>query len=203
VILAGAALALALTGGPARAQDGLPPMHVGQGLLGVLSEVRFGAMAHGIVNKKEQSVDLNAELLFVSPVPERWLEGTPNSVRWLLQPRPHIGVSPNLGGFTNKGYFGLTWTTLLARDLLRPGDGLRFDFLFGGSLNDGRHAARFDEPKRLSLGGNLLFHLGAEIGYQITPRYSVSIFYDHDSNADLASHNQGLNSLGLRFGIGL
>ena len=120
-------------------------------------------------------------------------------MRWLATPRPHIGFSANTAGDTSKGYFGLTWTALLARDVLRACDGIRADLLFGGSVNDGKHAT--NNPDRKSLGGNLLFHLGAELGYQITPRYSVSVFVDHDSNGGLARLNEGLNSIGLRFGV--
>ena len=90
---------------------------------------------------------------------------------------------------------------MLARDVFRPGDGIRFDFLFGGSLNDGKHDARLTDRK--DLGGNLLFHVGGEIGYQINPAVSVSFFVDHDSNGGTARRNQGLNSLGLRLGYAL
>ena len=83
----------------------------------------------------------------------------------------------------------------------RPGDGIRFDFMFGGSVNDGKHDARL--PDRKDLGGNLLFHVGAEIGYQIDRNVSVSFFVDHDSNGGTAKRNQGLNSLGLRLGYAL
>jgi len=85
--------------------------------------------------------------------------------------------------------------------VLRPGDGIRFDILFGGSINNGLHDRRL--PDRKDLGGNLLFHVGGEFGYQINQVWSVSLFLDHDSNGGTAKRNQGLNSVGLRLGFAL
>jgi len=187
--------------GLALAQDrGGVRIHAGEGIAGLFSEVRGGAIWHDLENK-ENSFAINGELLFVSPVPARVTAGLDPLYRWVLEPRPHLGFSANTGGKTNKGYFGLTWTAMLARDLLRPDDGIRLDVLFGGSVNDGLHDRNL--PDRKDLGGNLLFHVGVELGYQINPVWSVSLFFDHDSNGGLAKRNQGLNSLGLRLGFAL
>ena len=193
-------VACCLLPGLALAQDGGPRIHAGEGVAGLLSEIRGGAIWHD-PNAKEDSFAVNGELLLASPVPARLTAGLDPRYRWVLEPRPHVGFTANTGGKTSKGYFGLTWTATLARDVLRPGDGVRFDFFFGGSINDGLHDRRL--PDRKDLGGNLLFHVGAELGYQINPTWSVSFFVDHDSNADTAKRNQGLNSLGLRLGYAL
>jgi len=184
----------------ARAEYGLPRIHAGEGLAGLFSEIRGGASWHDL-GVKERGTNINGELLFVSPVPARLTAELPPLYRWMLEPRPHIGFSANTEGYTSQGYFGLTWTTMLARDVVRPGDGIRFDLFFGGSVNDGRHAS--DTGNHKSLGGNLLFRVGGEIGYQIDPRWSVSLFLDHESNAGTARYNEGMNSLGLRLGFGL
>lgn len=186
--------------GIALAQETGPRIHAGAGLGGLFSEIRGGPNWHD-PNAKESSFAINGELLLASPVPARLTEGLDPLYRWVFQPRPHLGFIANTAGNTSKGYFGLTWTTFLARDLFRPGDGLRFDFLFGGSINDGLHDRRL--PDRKDLGGNLLFHVGGEIGYQFDRNWSVSLFLDHDSNAGTAKRNQGLNSLGLRLGYAL
>jgi hypothetical protein len=184
----------------AGAQDRGPRIHAGQGITGLFSEIRGGAIWHD-PGAKEDSFAVNGELLFASPVPARLTAGLDPLYRWVLEPRVHVGFTANTGGNTSKGYFGLTWTVMLARDVLRPGDAIRFDYFFGGSINDGLHNRRL--PDRKDLGGNLLFHVGAELGYQINPTWSVSLFIDHDSNADTAKRNQGLNSLGLRVGYAL
>jgi hypothetical protein len=82
---------------------------------------------------------------------------------------------------------------------LRAGRAIAFDLL-RPSLH-GKHNAQL--PDRKDLGGNLLFHVGGEIGYQIDQTWSVSLFLDHDSNAGTAKQNEGLNSLGLRLGFAL
>lgn len=184
----------------AGAQDAGPRLHAGEGLAGLFSEMRGGAIWHD-PNGKENSFALNGELLFASPVPARLTAGLDPLYRWVAEPRPHVGFTANTDGKTSKGYFGLTWTTMLVRDVLRRGDGVRVDLSFGGSLNDGKHDARL--PDRKDLGGNLLFRVGAEIGYQFNQIWSVSLFLDHDSNAGTARRNQGLNSLGLRLGVAL
>ncbi|MBD0273402.1 MAG: acyloxyacyl hydrolase [Acetobacteraceae bacterium] len=144
-------------------------------------------------------MDLNGEVLFVSPFPRAWAEGLPNRWAWVAAPRVHLGAAPNLGGYTSKVYAGLTWTAALARDVMWAGDALRFDFFFGGSLHDGK--LETDDPKRRALGSAGLFRVGAEIGWQATPRWSVSAFFDHDSNGNLAPPNGSLNSYGLRLGL--
>jgi hypothetical protein len=186
--------------GAALAQPNGPRIHAGEGIGGLLSEIRGAVLWHD-PTAKESSPALNGELLFASPVPARLTAGIDPLYRWVLEPRPHIGFTANLEGKTSKGYAGLTWTAMLAQDVLRPGDGIRLDLLFGGSINDGKHDARLSDRK--DLGGNLLFHIGAEIGYQVNRAVSVSLFIDHDSNAGTARRNQGLNSLGLRLGYAL
>ncbi|MFL1461302.1 acyloxyacyl hydrolase [Roseococcus sp. DSY-14] len=160
-------------------------------------ELRVGLMAHdpGFLDGKESGALVNAEVLLPSPFPvpaatPRWA--------WLLRPRPHLGGSLNTAGDTSHGYAGLTWTALLGRDALRPGDAIRLDLFGGGALNDGRHGTR--EPDRKALGGNLLFRMGGEVGWQFTRHWSVSAYVEHQSNAGLARRNQGLNSTGLRLG---
>jgi lipid A 3-O-deacylase len=177
-----------------------PRIHAGEGLPGPISELRGGPIWSD-PNAKESSFAMNGEVLFVNPLPAQWTADIERPWRWLLEPRPHLGFTGNLGNKTSMGYFGLTWTTFVARDALRSGDGIRFDFYFGGSFNNGKHDANL--PDRTDLGGNMLFRIGAELGYQFQPNWSVSLFLDHYSNGGLATRNQGLNSLGLRLGYAL
>ena len=117
-----------------------------------------------------------------------------------MKPRPHVGFTAITGGRPAR----VTWPDLdrdAGTQWLRPGDGIRFDLLFGGSVNDGLHSR--DLSGRRDVGGNLLFHMGVELGYQIDRVWSVSLFLDHDSNGGTAKQNDGLNSLGLRLGFAL
>jgi hypothetical protein len=47
----------------------------------------------------------------------------------------------------------------------------------------------------------VLFRESIELGYQITPVYSISAMVDHISNANLGSHNAGITNAGARVGI--
>jgi lipid A 3-O-deacylase len=168
----------------------------------ILSEFRTGVLIHGTgitAVQKEHGVDLNGELLFVSPVPDRWVDGISPRVQWLLTPRPNIGFDVNTSGYTSQLYFGLTWTATLFKGVLRPQDSIFFNFGFGPAFNNGH--IRTTSSNHASLGSNVLFHPSAELGYWFNPRYSLSVYYEHSSNAGLANVNDGLNNLGLRFGL--
>lgn len=167
----------------------------------ILSELRMGVLAHDVPflgSHKEPGADINGELLFVSPVPGDLVTGVSPALGWLLKPRPNLGFDANTAGYTSQFYFGLVWTADLFSDVLRPQDGVFFDFGFGPAFNNGETDGR-DGYK--ALGSHVLFHESVDIGYRITPRYSVMLYFEHSSNAGLASRNQGLNNAGLRLGI--
>ena len=56
-------------------------------------------------------------------------------------------------------------------------------------------------PGRKTLGSTALFRESVELGYQLTPRFSISGFVDHMSNADLAPHNAGITDTGALLGF--
>jgi lipid A 3-O-deacylase len=167
----------------------------------MLDEVAFGVLAHdvGFAGGREGGADINGEILFASPVRAATADAAPAYLRWLAQPRPDFGFEANTSGYTSLGYFGLVWTWLLARNLLRPGDGIDFSIGIGPSFNNG--LIRSHQPDRKSLGSHILFHPSLELGYRITPRYQVSAYFDHDSNAGFARKNESINDAGLRFAI--
>lgn len=166
-----------------------------------LDEIKFAVLPHdpAFLGGKEGGADISGELLFASPVRDAVAETVPFYLRWLVQPRPYFGFEANTAGYTSQGYFGLTWTWLLARNLLRPGDGLEYGIGFGPAFNNG--LIRTTRSDRQSLGSHVLFHVSFELGYRITPRYTVSAFLDHSSDAGFARENQSLNDAGLRFGF--
>lgn len=158
----------------------------------VLDELKFGVSKHDVNvfgNHTEKGIDLTAEILFASP---SWLE-------IIGAPRPHVGGHWTNRGYTSQGYVGLTWTTDVFEDILNDGDGVFVAFGLGGALHNGNLDANL--PRRKKLGTPVLFRLSAEAGYRFTPDFSISVLLDHESNADLGSHNEGLNNLGIRAGI--
>ncbi|MBV8574140.1 MAG: acyloxyacyl hydrolase [Acetobacteraceae bacterium] len=168
----------------------------------IVSEVRFGVLAHDVPflgAHKEGGADLNGEIVFVSPIPDSAIANIPPLVRWMLQPRPNIGGDVNTAGATSQLYFGLVWTAPLAHDLFTRNDGLFLSLGLGPAFNNGKIAT--SQPDRKSLGSQVLFHPSVEFGYRFNRRYSVSLYYEHSSNAGLAQENEGLNNVGLRVGL--
>ena len=184
------ALAAGLLGTPAMAAP----------LGGILDEVTVGVLKHDVsfANGIEKGMDINAELLFVSPMPLDWGSSMPQWLRWVMRPQPNVGVLANTAGATSQIYSSLTWTITLSRDVFRSDDPLVFRYSFGGAVNNGY--ANSPVSDRKNLGSNLLFRLGFEFGYQVTPRVAVYALWDHESNGGLAAHNRALNNLGLRVG---
>ena len=169
-----------------------------------VDEVKLGILAHG-VGGPEHGIDINPDLLFVSPVTEAMLSGIalPQPLQWfiipILRPRPNIGAEINTSGQTSTFYFGGNWTWDFVHNVFLPGDAFTGSVIFGPSINNGLIVSR--DARRESLGANVLFHIGGELNYEITPRYEISAFFDHESNAGLAKHNQGNNDAGVRFGV--
>ena len=46
----------------------------------------------------------------------------------------------------------------------------------------------------------MLFHIPIELGYRFDARNSISVYFEHVSNWDLADANEGLDAIGLRYG---
>ena len=161
-------------------------------------EIRLGLLAHDVAftGGVEPGADINFEVTSSSIIDQEWTGSLPIWAQWAVHPRLHLGVEINTAGATNNVYAGLTWTANLAEDLFRPGDGLESSYLFGPALNDGR--CQTPRPDRKSLGANVLFHLGAEITYRISPTISIGIYYDHESNGGLVRYNRSLNDFGAR-----
>jgi lipid A 3-O-deacylase len=162
----------------------------------IIDEVRFGVYDHDasvLGHQKETGADLGNEVLFTSP---SFL-----SVIW--SPRPIIGYLINTSGETSQAYAGLTWTWNFAENVLRENDGFYVELTEGPGWNDGKInvTGPIASQQRKSLGSNVLFREDLDIGYRITPQWSVALSYNHISNADLATRNEGLNDIGARIGF--
>lgn len=149
-----------------------------------IDELRLGLLAHDIGflgHGKEEGGDANVEVLFKSPA---FLDA-------LWAPRPHVGLSVNSAGDTSQLYAGLTWS-------VEPFERVFVEFSLGGTVHDGElDSAALD---RKQLGSRLLFRESLSLGFRLDRRNSLSIIFDHESNARLARHNEGLNNLGVRWG---
>ena len=100
--------------------------------------------------------------------------------------RTNYGFTLNLQGHTSRAYGGLV---IVGDDYIV--DSLRASLAIGVCFVWGYER---------KLGSPVLFRVAGEMGYQFGP-HSISIILDHISNANLAEHNQGLDLLGVRYGI--
>jgi lipid A 3-O-deacylase len=157
----------------------------GHAAAGILDEVKVGAIAHDVAigaHREESGVDINGELLFVSP---DFL-----SVIWA--PRPHLGISVNSDGGNSYGYFGLTWTGNFLTSFFA-------DLGLGGAVHTGPDIS--SDPHHKGLGTRFLFHESVELGYRLTQQHSLALYLDHISNARLGNRNPGITNIGLRYGF--
>jgi len=146
--------------------------------------MRFGLSLHDVNllgNQKEEGTDGVAEILFRSP----------ELLAPIGSPRPHLGVAVNSAGDASQFYGGLTWTSVPAGRLL-------LEVSLGGTIHNGQ--LNGNDPERKTLGSRVLFRESIAVGYDLDGRRSLLLVFDHESNARLARHNEGLNNIGLRWG---
>ena len=151
---------------------------------GILSEARIGVLVHDegpFSRNKESGFDSNIEFLFISP----------DFLKPIWSPRPHVGATINSAGNTSQGYLGATWEWDLWQDVF-------FDFSLGGVFHTGEKET--SDPEKKSLGCSILFRESLDLGYRITGPHSVMFHFDHISNAKLCSTNEGLETFGIRYG---
>lgn len=148
-------------------------------------EIKGGVLAHDVPDlwsgfQLEKGVDINVEALFGAGLPI--LGGSL---------RPAIGGSFNTSGYTSKVYADARWEIDL-------GPRVYFGLGLGAALHNGNLDPT--DPDRKALGSRVLFHIPFELGLRLDERQSISIYFEHTSNAWLAAHNEGLDSIGIRYG---
>jgi len=155
-------------------------------LWGFIHEVKIGAQVHDVpymwsgFNREPYSVDLNIEMLLA-----------PSVALWGGRLRPAIGATINFEGYTSKAYIDARWQRELSRSIF-------YALGIGLAVHDGESFT--SDPDRKQLGRSWLFHPNAEVGYRLNEHQSVSIYYEHISNASTAPKNHGLDTLGVRYG---
>ena len=153
---------------------------------GWLHGIRAGALAHDVDDlwsgtRKEGGVDLNAEIIFNRP-----------SVSLLSgNVSPNLGASINTQGDTSKIYGGILWELAMK-------SGIFLNLGIGAAVHNGELDTSREDKK--SLGSRVLLRIPIEIGYSLSEHHQISILFDHVSNAFLVDPNEGLDTLGLRYG---
>ncbi|MGI3902883.1 MAG: acyloxyacyl hydrolase [Janthinobacterium lividum] len=155
---------------------------------GILSEVRFGVLAHGVDEHEFGTVDVNGEILTVKPT---HLQGA-----WdYLIPRFHLGGNVNTSGRTSDVYGGVTWQFPIYNRFFG-------ELGFGGDLNDGNTSKVFPKfgNNDIRVGCVANFRESASLGYHLDEHWNVMAFAEHASNAGLCAHNEGITAMGARVG---
>lgn len=172
------AVALALGGGTI-----VPP---GTAVAQVVREVKLGVLYHDAPDLwsgfrlEPRSADINFELLLTPYV--RFLGG---------EIRPAIGASFNTRGGTSKGYIDARW------EIEGPA-GVFLALGIGAAVHNGEIDPI--DPFKKALGSRILFHFPAEIGWRWDGHNSLSIYFEHISNGYTQDYNEGLDSIGVRYG---
>lgn len=161
-------------GGPAHAQQ-----------VPLIREYRIGVLAHDVPGlwsgfRLERGIDANLELI-LSPS----IDFLGGSIR------PAIGGSFNFSGGTSKAYLDARW-------MYEGPSGWFVGLGIGAAVHDG--VLDPTEVDRKALGRRVLFHFPLEVGYRVGGHHSVSLYFDHMSNAYTTKYNEGLDTLGVRYG---
>lgn len=148
---------------------------------------RIGLLAHDVDNlwsgsSAEGGFDVNAEIVFKKPGLFLWRGGI----------LPNLGVTLNNQGDTNTLYGGFIWEFVSKT-------GIFFSTGLGLAVHNGE--LETDDDQKKALGSRVLFRIPFEIGVTIGLRHRISVLFAHISNAYLADPNQGLDVLGVRYGI--
>jgi lipid A 3-O-deacylase len=151
-----------------------------------ISELKLGALDHDTpglwsgFGVEGQSVDANAEVLFL-----------PWAYTFGGYLRPAIGATINFNGDTSKAYADLRWEAEAA-------SGVFFALGMGAAVHNGE--INLVDPSRKALGAPVLFHPSAELGYRWDGVNSISFFADHMSNGFTQRYNDGMDTVGIRYG---
>ncbi len=151
-----------------------------------LYEIRGGVVAHDVpglwsgFRLEHQTADINLEAIFSPALPFMW--GTI---------RPAIGGTINTRGDTSNAYVDARWE-------IEAPCGVFFAMGLGAAIHDGH--VETDALDRKALGSRVLFHIPFELGYRFDQHNSLSIYYEHMSNANTSSVNEGMDFVGARYG---
>jgi hypothetical protein len=149
--------------------------------------IRLGVLAHDVGglwshSRAEGGVDINAEIVFKKPSFKVWQGSV----------LPNLGLNVNSQGDTSKAYGGLLWEFLFENGIfVNSGVGLA---VHSGQLES-------DDANKKQLGSRVLFRIPIELGFTIFERHRLSIMFDHMSNAYLSNPNEGMDTIGVRYGI--
>jgi hypothetical protein len=127
--------------------------------------------------------------------------GLPSWLRWALQPQAQAGGPGGSAWLADTSYRGVVWTVPLASSLLQPDDRLSFGFSLGRGFGYTLPGADLRDLGPLRSAPTT--RLGAAIGYEVTPRLSLYVLFDHVTGGvgGLSREDEIANDLGMRMGL--
>lgn len=154
----------------------------------LVREVKVGFLNHDVDGlwsgfSRESGADINLEIVL-----GRGVELFGGKVR------PALGGSVNTAGDTSKAYVDLRWDWDFKSNVF---DGVFIGFGVGAAIHDGELGRT---RGRKALGSRVLFHIPFEVGIRPYEHVTISLYFDHVSNAYLAEENEGMDTLGVRVG---
>ena len=155
-------------------------------------EVKIGVVNHDMPGlwsgfQLERGVGINGEVILSPQMPLFGGYLRPALGGTYAIPTRHQNV-------TSKIYADLRW-------MYEAQNGLFLSLGIGAAVHDGVLGDKVgDDLTRKWLGRRALFHFPLEIGWRFDAHQSVSIYFDHISNAYTTTHNEGLDTLGVRYG---
>jgi hypothetical protein len=153
---------------------------------GLIYEFKAGVLYHDVsglwsgFSLEQPGPDINLEAILTPSMPAIW-----GSIR------PALGASINTRGDTSRAYLDARWQ-------LDTSSGLFFGLGLGAAVHDGHLDP--DAADRKALGSRVLFHIPLEAGFRFDQHHSLSVFFEHMSDAGLVDHNEGMDLLGVRYG---
>ena len=158
----------------------------------IVDELKVGGLAHDVRflgRHVEGGADVNVELLFTSP----------DLLRYIGSPRPHIGADINTSGNTSDGYFGLTWGIMLIQNLFGAGDGVFANGSLGGAVHDGYLLTRPAGPQ----AAGIAHPVPRKPGTRLPSEPGGQRLRDSRPHLQRQSgaHNAGITSAGARIGF--
>ncbi len=153
---------------------------------GIVHQFSAGVLYHDVpelwsgFQREPTSADINLEAQFSPSMP--LFRGTL---------RPAIGANINAAGATSNAYVDARLTYELPYRMF-------FSTGLGGAIHNGNTDRR--DPERKALGSRVLFHIPIEAGLRIDTNTSISVYFEHTSNAYTQRFNEGFDRLGLRYG---
>ncbi|HYE48767.1 MAG TPA: acyloxyacyl hydrolase [Azospirillaceae bacterium] len=138
-----------------------------------------------------------------------WSAGQEFEQGWALN--AELGLDPiiDLGLVDLSPFLGGTWTPGSEVDKVYAGLGLElgggplfFRVGLGAALHNGDSNDPKDYGRRRQFGSDVLFHIPVEAGIGLVPGVRLSLYFDHMSNGNLDDINPGMDTLGVRLGVG-